>query len=477
MIKFVTNRKSGGFQFGKVYLRVILAGLLWAGLIYFPIQFPVNAVVNLIGVTSKTNTAKNTPPVIVKQVLDNGLTLVIKPNPANEVVSVQALIRMGGIYEPQSKRGLSKLMQQVLLKGTVSRNAKEIVLETESVGASIDAGLADSGYGSVSLKTTLAGYEQSLPVFLDILKNPTFPAQEFTKEKQFMLQQLTATNDNPANTAYLNFRTLFYGDYPVGMKPEEIAKTVSLLTRDDLVAWYQRTYIPNNMVISIVGNVDPKRMSKIFQDAFGGWTKGKEPAITSAIMPSLDQNLQIIKTRDSQALFMILGYPAPDIFSGDYPAMEVINYILGGDMGSRLFVELRDKKGLAYNVSTEYYPSNYPSNIFAFIATAPQNYNLAREGIVAEFQRMTTELVPPLELRNAKQAIKGSFLMSHETNAAQGSYLGSFELLGLGYQYDQTYPGLIDKVTAEDVQRVARKYFGHYVLSVLSPVTVKEGAN
>jgi predicted Zn-dependent peptidase len=477
MIKLTMNRKPGRSQFGKVCARVILAGFLWAGLIYFLTQLPVNAGVNPTGGTSKTTVAKSSAPIIVKQVFDNGLTMIVKPNPANEVVSVQALIRMGGIYEPQSKRGLSKLMQQVLLKGTTTRGAKEIVLETESVGASIDAGLADSGYGSVSLKTTLAGFEQSLPVFLDILKNPAFGPREFAKEKQLMLQQLTATNDDPADTAYLNFRSLFYGDYPLGMKSEEIAKMVGLLTRDDLVDWYQKTYVPNNMVISIVGNVDPERMSKIFQDALGAWTKGKGPTITSAVVSPLDHDRQIIKTRDSQAIFMILGYPAPDIFSGDYPAMEVLNYVLGGDMGSRLFVELRDKKGLAYNVSTGYYPSNYPSNIFAFMATAPRNYNSAREGIINEFRRITTEPVSPEELKNAKQALKGSFLMSHETNASQGRYLGSFELLGLGYQYGQTYPGLIDKVTAEDIQRVARKYFRHYVLSVLTPVTVKEEGN
>lgn len=477
MIKFIMSQKPGRSQLGNVYVGLVLAGILWAGLIYFPTQFPVNAEVNPTDGLSKTIAVKNTASVIIKQVFDNGLTLIIKPNPANEVVSAQALIRMGGIYEPQSKRGLSKLMQLVLLKGTTTRGAKEIVLETESVGASIDAGLADSGYGSVSLKTTLAGFEQSLPVFLDILKNPAFEPQEFAKEKQLMLQQLTASNDHPASTAYVNFRSLFYGDYPVGMKPEEIAKMVGSLTRDDLVDWYQKTYIPNNMVISIVGNVDPGRISKIFHAAFGGWTKGKEPAITSAAIPPLDRDRQIIKTRDSQALFMILGYPAPDIFSGDYPVMEVINYVLGGEMGSRLFVELRDKKGLAYDVSTEYYPSNYPSNIFAFMATAPENYNAAREGIVAEFKRITTQPVSPEELKSAKQALKGRFLMGHETNAAQGRYLGSYELLGLGYQYDQTYPGLIDKVTAEDIQRVARKYFRHYVLSVLTPVAVKEEVN
>lgn len=463
------------YCFQKFWL--IMAGILWIGLISIHTHFPVDAAGKQADKTIVNNAVKKPAPAIIKQVLDNGLVLVIKPNPANEVVSVQALVRMGAIYEPQDKRGISKLMQQVLLKGTTTRSAKEIVLVTESVGASIDAGLADSGYGNVSLKTTLAGFEQSLPVFLDILKNPAFPPQEFAKEKQLMIQQLTTSNDHPAAAAYLNFRSLFYGGYPVGMKPEEIAKRVSELTRDDLLAWYQKIYIPNNMVISIVGKVDPERITKIFRDAFGEWPKGQTPAITTATIPLLDQDRSIINTRDSQALFMILGYPAPDIFSKDYPVMMVINYILGGDMGSRLFVELRDKKGLAYNVSTDYYPSNYPSNIYAFMATAPRNYHTAREAILQEFRRLTTETVPLEELKNAKQAIKGSFLMSHETNAGQGRYLGSYELLGLGYQYDLTYTGLIDNVTVEDIQRVAKKYFGYYVLSVLSPVEIKDEAN
>jgi predicted Zn-dependent peptidase len=414
---------------------------------------------------------KNSNP-IIKQVFDNGLVLLIKPNPANEVVSVNAFIRMGAIYEPGNQRGLSKLMQNVLIKGTTTRSAKDIVFETESVGASIDAGLVDSGYGHLSLRTTLIGLDCSLPVFLDILQNPVFPIIEFEKEKQIMLQQLATAYDQPALEAYLNFRTLFYGDYPIGIRQEEIAKMVAKLTRDDLVAWYQKTYIPNNMVISIVGNINPRVIEKTFQDSLGKWLKGKELPSTSSAMPSFEDDRQIVKTRNSEASFLVLGYPAPVLSGDDNPTMSVINYILGGDMGSRLFVELRDKNGLAYDVSTEYYASNYPSNIFAFMATAPENYQAAKTGIIAEFKRLTTQLVPAEELQAAKQALKGRFLMSHETNASQSDHLGGYELLGVGYQYDQTYPQLIDKVTAADIQRVAQKYFAHYSLSVLTPVKV-----
>ncbi len=452
---------------GKLSKSQVILLLLLGIVIMYTIFPPVNA-----GNQDPKITASKIVAPVIKKVFDNGLTLLIKPNPANEVISVKAFVRMGAIYESVSRRGLSKLMQSILVKGTATRSAKDIVFETESAGASIDAGLVDSGYGHVSLRTTSIGFERSLPVFLDILQHPSFPVIEFEKERQLMLQQLTTAYDHPATEAYLNFRTLFYGDHPVGIRQEEIAKIVTTFTRDDLADWYRKTYIPNNMVISIVGKINPQIIEKIFQDSLGDWSNGKSLESTSTAVPSSAEDRQTVKIRDSQALFMILGYPAPLLSSEDSPVMSVINYILGGDMGSRLFVELRDKKGLAYNISTDYYASIYPSHIYAFMATAPENYPAAKNGIIAEFKRLTDELVPAEELQTAKQALKGRFLMSHETNASQADYLGSYELLGVRYQHDQEYPELIDKVTAVEIQRVARKYFTHYSLSVLSPVKV-----
>ncbi len=454
--------KKAPFELSKA--RFITLTLLLAVLIYSGIQLPLYA-------NDSTSVEKNTIP-IIKRVFDNGLTLLIKPNPTNEVVSVNAFIRMGAVYEPKNQRGLSKLMQKVLIKGTTTLSAKDIVFETESVGASIDAGLVDSEYGHVSLLTTLIGFDQSLPVFLDILQNPAFPAAEFEKERQIMLQQLATAYDQPFTEAFLNFRELFYGEYPIGVKQKEIAEMVIKFSRDDLVSWYHKTYVPNNMVISIVGNINPPEIEKTFQDTLGKWSKGPELSMTSSTVPSPDDDRQVIKNRNSEALFMVLGYQAPLISNEDCPVMSIINYILGGDMGSRLFVELRDNNGLAYYVSTDYYASNYPSIIFAFIATAPKNYQAVKTGTTAEFKRLTTQLVPAEELQAAKQAVKGHFLMSHETNSSQADRLGGFELLGVGYQYDQTYPELIDKVTAADIQRVAKKYFTHYTLSVLTPVKV-----
>jgi zinc protease len=409
---------------------------------------------------------------VIKKIFPNGLTLLIKPNAANEVVVVNAFARMGAFYETPEQRGISKLMQRVLIKGTSTRSAQDIVYQTESLGASIDSQIDSFSSGSVSLKTTLDGLDAGLQVFLDILMHPSFTAKEITKEKELMIQQLSSTTDQPTGEAFQNFLELFYGNQPLGMKSEAIAKNVATMTRKDILAWYRRIYVPGNMVISIVGKVDPEQIEATLLKTLGMMNKGKVPGQVAASLPSRETDQQQNSTRESQAVFMILGYPAPRIDSPDYPVMGVINYILGSDMGSRLFTELRDKKGLAYNVSTGYEAANYPSYLYAFMATAPANFAAAKAGILKEFARLITEPVPEHELEIAKIALKGGYLLEHETNLSQSRFLGSYELMGLGYLYDDAYPHMIESVTAADVQKVAAKYFRHYSLSVVSPVKI-----
>jgi zinc protease len=420
------------------------------------------------------NVSDSRQPTVIKCVLKNGLTILVKPSSANQVITVNAFLRMGALYESDDQRGLSALMQRVITKGTKTRQAQEIVFEAESAGSSIRANLIDYGIGQVVLRTTRAGMKTGFDLFLDVLCHPSFPEAEVAKEKQLLIKELLASHDQPFSEVYQNYLALFYEGYSMGMPQEKIAERVKGFARADIERWYRRIYVPNNMVISIAGNVEPDAMIRMIEKAWGRKRQGELPQVASGKPVSRSEVRQVVKQWDTQALFMMLGYPAPALCDPDYPVMEVISYILGGDMGSRLFVELRDKKGLAYNVGTGYGPGNYPANIFTFIATAPTNYQAVKEGVIAEFNRIANEPVGSSELAQAKQAIRGRFMMAHETNANQSGVLGTFELNGLGYQYDEIYPELVSKVTADDILRVAKKYFNHYTMSVVSPVDIKK---
>ncbi len=410
---------------------------------------------------------------VTKKVFENGLTLLIKPNPANEVVAVNLMLKMGPHFEPLEKLGISSLMQRVLTKGTAALSGKEIADQTEATGSSIGTGIG-SGSGNVTLRTTVSGLDSSLPIFLDLIQNPSFPVAEVEKEKAIRLQQLAAANDQPTNVVFDNYFKLFYGSHPDGALPEEVATTTKNLTREDLIEWHRKTYIPENMVVSIVGKVQSERIITAFAQTLGKLPRGSKPLKLWSEVPAKKQNMVTLKQKKTEALFMVLGYPAPDYRSEDAPVMDVLEEILGGGMGSRLFTELRDKQGLAYSVNSGYWKSAVGSSIYVFMATAPENYRAARDGIIAEFEKLVKEPVPNSELEAAKRSVRGQYLMSHETNAAQGSFLARHEFGGFGYDYDDLYPKLIEKVTPADLQRVAGQYFKHYCLSVLSPSELRE---
>jgi zinc protease len=414
---------------------------------------------------------KNAPQVI-KTVLSNGLTILVKPTDANEVVALNLLVRSGPLYEKMEQRGISSLTQQVLLRGSAKRSAREIILATEAVGAELSTGLG-SGYGYVSLTTTTGGLMPALDVLLDLLQQPSFSATELAKEKKMLGDRLTAREDQPFNAAYLGFMELFYAGHPYGVKTADLVTSVRKLTRDDLVAWYHKTYVPQNMVVSIVGKVDPVVIKRRLTETLGRRPAGKQPSLTVAPLRNQSRDLQGFKQRATQGMFLVLGYPAPALNGRDRTAMEVLNRILGGNGEGRLYAELREKRGLVYTIYSEYEKLNGRAHICVMMATAPRNYKAAREQVVRQVRRLATQPVSARELAMAKQALRGSYLMAHETNNAQSLYLGRYELDGLGYAYDRSFPQLIERVTVADVQRVARKYFTHYTMSVVADQPIK----
>ena len=419
------------------------------------------------------NTATIDTSGIVKTTLDNGLTILINPNAENEVVDTQLLIKAGRAYETEGKYGVSALLQKVITRGTGSASAAQIDSRLETYGAWLDTG-SEAEYSMISLKSTREVFLQCLPILCDMIRNPAFPKEEIEKERAMLIQEIAGAGDQPANIADDNFLKSFYGASPYGVTAARLSQSIAAMGREDLLAWYHRTYVGSNMVLSIVGKVNAPDLVKKLKAALGDLPAGEALSPNGAGIPEHDRDAVITQVKQTQALFMILGYPAPEMHNADWPAMAVLNWMLGGGgMSSRLFSELREQKSLAYDVDSSYFKLFGPSYIEAFIATAPENYQAARDGIVAAFQRFTVETVSAAELATAKQAVRGRFVMAHETNAGRAEIAGRYELLGLGYPFEMQYPLLIDRVSAADVQRVAQKYFRHYTLSVVAPTEIK----
>jgi zinc protease len=400
--------------------------------------------------------------------LDNGLKIFLREDHTSDVVAVQAFVGTGTRVETLEQAGIAMLTQRLLLRGTQTRSEEEIFEEIENLGAMLgQAVLADMAH--LYLVATEDTLERALPIFLDVLLNPAFAEDELAHLKDQTLREIQAEGDQNFSVIYNNFQRALYGEQGYGHSALGTIESVQALTRDDIVRFYRQYYVPNNMVIAVVGDFDASRLLALLKARLGNLTYAPELPAKPPLQVQLAENREVVTEKDSNLVWMMVGFPGPAVGSPDYPAMKVLNAIVGGDMSSRLFSILRDQQGLAYSTGS-LFPSRQADSHFAtYIIVLPENAERAREGILEILEDIKEHGVTAEELARAQSSIIGNYLIDHETAERRAWYLGWYEMLGVGVAMDEKYPQLIRQVTSEDVQRVAEKYLRTYIVSLLRP--------
>ncbi|MFC1528853.1 M16 family metallopeptidase [Candidatus Latescibacterota bacterium] len=389
--------------------------------------------------------------------LPNGLTVITKPARSNNIVSVVVTLKMGSLYETDDNAGLSTFMQDTVIKGTETRTSEQIALELESMGTRLGTS-ANREYGSISLQSTSESLYQSLDILFDILCNATFPEDAVVLQKNLQTRNILLRNDQPLYRAVDLLVEAYYGNHPFHKSRLGYPETIDNITRDDIVTFYRTLYVPNNMVVTAVGNFDEKRLISVIKENIGDRPSGKEPVKIKE--DRLDYTSPVEKTeeRDTAASWFALGWPSATLDGPDYYTMEVLNSITGGSMNSRLFVAIREKRGLAYQVSS-FVNARRESGIYvAYIGTKPSSYEEARRVLIEEVRRMASEVATPEEIKNTKSFLKGMNIMEQESNAGQASRYGHYEILGVGYDFADEFNDGIEKVTASDILKSGKKY-------------------
>jgi len=409
--------------------------------------------------------------VVEKTVLANGATVLTKVNPSSDIVALRVYLKVGPRYETAQQCGLSNLMLRLLQAGTESRSSRQIANDIDSIGAELSTDI-NKDYGGLALKTTRATFEQGLEIFLDCLLHPVFPEDRLVNERETILKEIRQEKDSLLSETFKLFQKEIYGNHPYAYPALGLEETVARFEREDVVALYEERLDPARLLFVAVGNFDPDRLRSRLEAEIGALplqTGVWDWALDSTLLPLPADHQAVTVERDSEAEWMVLGFLAPAIGSPDYPVMKVLDSIMGGSMNSRLFTELRDKKGLAYQVGSTF-PTRLGPGIFAaYIGAAPENHRSVVEGILAEVKKIQQEPVEPDELQRAKTYIKGTFIMSQETNMGQAGLYGLFEAMGMGYEYVDTYPEEISRVTAEQIQQAARRYLTFYTLAAIRP--------
>jgi len=407
---------------------------------------------------------------IHRTVLDNGLVVLAIENSVADIVSARIFIRGGSCRESAADAGLFSLLMALLTKGTTELSSFDIAERVESVGASLSSD-ASTDYSLLSLKTVSCDFADILTLAAQLLRQPGFPEAEIDLERHLTLQSIRAMQEQPFTLAFNQLRQAMYGDHPYALPGIGTDTSIANLDLTRLKTAHATYVRPDNLVVAIAGNIPPTEAEALVEQVFGDWRPPGQPLPPLVFPPTPGQAQRHLIAQDTQQSIIMVGYPAPSVKHPAYPTLKLLNTYLGNGLSSRLFVELREKRGLAYDVSA-FYPTRLGQSQFvAYMGTAPDNTAMALEGLCHEVERLGAVRLSPPELQAAKNKLLGQYALGKQTNAQIAQLLGWYEVLGLGIEFDQKFQAAIRTITADEAQCVAQDFFHHPCISLLGPAT------
>lgn len=403
---------------------------------------------------------------IARTVLSNGIVLLVAENPAADIIAARIFIRAGSCNENPKQSGLAHLLSTVLTKGCDGLSSLQIAEHVESMGAGLSADSA-ADYFLVSLKTVTADFADILGLAGRIMRSPTFPEVEVELERRLALQDIRSQKEQPFTIAFDQLRQVMYQNHPYAMSVLGDETTMSSLTRADLVKYHQTYFRPDNLVISIAGRVTLEDAVNLVENIFGDWQAPPEPVPTVDFPDIKIEPQQRLKPQQTQQSVIMLGYLGPSVRAADYAPLKLLSTYLGNGLSSRLFVELREKRGLAYEVSAFYPTRLHPASFVVYMGTAPENTSIALTGLRTEVDLLSSNQLEESALQAAKNKILGQYALGKQSNGQIAQVYGWYEILGLGIDFDQEFQELIAGVSVKDAIEAANQYLREPYLSLV----------
>ena len=406
---------------------------------------------------------------IRKHVLDNGLVVITEPMSHVRSVSVGVWVRNGSRREVPEENGLAHFIEHMVFKGTERRSAEAIAREMDSVG-----GMLDAFTSKEQICFNAKVLDEHLPIAFDVIADlvlrPKFDSEDVRKERQVVLEEIKMDQDNPEYLLHEIFTRGFWPEHPLGRPILGTPETVKKFNREALCSRFQNWFAPDHLVITAAGNVTHEEVLELVQSQFGrmqpvGRANG-DPA------PQTRAPIHLETKRDLEQVHICIGVPSVPLGHEDRFAVAVLNNLLGGGMSSRLFQNIREKRGLAYAVFSELTPYSDAGMMTVYAGTAADTIGQVIDLTIQEFRSLKESPVADEELRRSKNHLKGSLMLSLESTSSRMSNLARQELyFGRFFSLDEILAG-IEAVTAEELQSLARRYFQpeRIAVTVLGPL-------
>jgi len=391
-----------------------------------------------------------------KVALPNGLRLLVKEDHRLPFVELRAVFQGGVLVEDERDNGLTQLVSKMLLQGTRTRTAEQIATAVESVGGSIESFGGNNSFG-LTAEVLSDDFKTGFEVFADVLLHPSFPADAFAREQGIQLELIRAQRDNLLQSCSQAMRRGLFGARGYGLDPLGTETSVAALRPAAVGEFYQRLAAPNNCVLAIFGDVRAAELRKAVQRAFGRWKKGADVSPPKIPAPALAEITRVTETRDKKQAVLLVGFPGLTIKDPDRHALELLQEGCS-DLGSRLFLRVRDKLGLAYYVGAQHFPGLVPGYFSFYAGTAPEKLAEVERELLLEAETLGTEGLTAEELARCKAKVIGQKKIARQDLGGLALTMALDELYGLGYGHIDTEDAQYEAVTLEEIKAAAKTY-------------------
>jgi predicted Zn-dependent peptidase len=400
-------------------------------------------------------------PMIVRETLDNGVRLLTEAMSHVRSVSLGVWLTRGSRDESDAQSGIAHFVEHMLFKGTPTRTAEDIAQAIDSIGGQLDAFTAKE-YASYYVKVLDQHVPLAMDILSDIVLRPALEPTDIDREKKVVLEEIKMVEDTPDDLVHEMFTQSFWEGHPLGRPILGSRETVEVFTQESLRHYFESAYTAGNIIVSAAGNLEHARIRNLVSAAFGAMNSGdsRMPDTPPRVIPQV-----IVRNKDLEQSHILIGASSYPQNHEDRYSSYVMNTMLGGSMSSRLFQNIREKRGLAYSVFSGLSAYRDAGNLTIYAGCANDAVSEVIDLMVTELREMKRAPAPEAELRRAKDHLKGSLMLSLENTSSRMSHLARQEIyFDRQFGLDETLDG-IEAVTADDVLRVAKDLFSNGALA------------
>jgi zinc protease len=396
-------------------------------------------------------------PLAHREVLPNGMILLVAERPAIPIVVVRVYLHAGSVYDPPDASGLANLTADMLTRGTARRSGPELDQAIEFVGGSLEGDAGRDG-AALSLSVLKKDLKMGLDLLAEVLLTPAFPEPELKRRSEEIAAAIERSEQDPGTVAAREMALLLYPGHPYRRPVAGTVESVKKITRAQIVGFYRESYRPDTAVVAVVGDVARDEVRRELLARLGSWSAAATPRSGIPLAPASPPVESRVIHRDLTQATVSLARPGIRQDHPDYFPLVVANYVLGGGSASRLYTRVREERGLAYSVYSALGPGRYGASYFVGLQTRLDAVDEAVRLTRDEMARMGRDEVSPRELALAKSYLIGSYPLRTDTSGKMAGLLVAVEENDLGLDWPDRFKTGVSRVTAADVKRAAAVY-------------------